>query len=88
MDAVGIAAGEMIAEIRRQFRENPGILEGTVEPDSDKCIDIASAAATKRMVLPALLAVGTPLVASEQRARSPSPAHSAAHSWSASSSLS
>ena len=62
MDAVGIAAGEMIAEIRRQFRENPGILEGTVEPDSDKCIDIASAAATKRMVLPALLAVGTPLV--------------------------
>jgi K(+)-stimulated pyrophosphate-energized sodium pump len=61
MDAVGDAAGEMIAEIRRQFKEIPGLLEGTGEPDSEKCIDIASAAATKRMILPALLAVGTPI---------------------------
>ncbi len=64
MNAVGAAAFEMIHEIRRQFREIPGLLEGKegVEPDSDKCIDIATAAATKRMILPAILAVGTPLV--------------------------
>jgi K(+)-stimulated pyrophosphate-energized sodium pump len=61
MDAVGKAAFEMINEIRRQFREIPGLLEGTGEPDSDKCVDIATRAATKRMVMPALLAVGTPI---------------------------
>jgi K(+)-stimulated pyrophosphate-energized sodium pump len=62
MNAVGKAAGSMIEEIRRQFRESPGILLGTVEPDSNRCIDIASKAATKAMAGPALLAVGTPLV--------------------------
>jgi K(+)-stimulated pyrophosphate-energized sodium pump len=64
MNAVGEAAFEMITEIRRQFREIPGLLEGKegVEPDSDKCVDIATAAATKRMIMPAILAVGTPLV--------------------------
>jgi K(+)-stimulated pyrophosphate-energized sodium pump len=62
MDAVGDAAFEMIKEIRRQFREIPGLLEGTGEPDSEKCVDIATRAATKRMILPALLAVGTPVV--------------------------
>ncbi len=62
MDAVGRAAFDMISEIRRQFREIPGLLEGTGEPDSDRCVDIATKAATKRMILPALLAVGTPLV--------------------------
>ena len=62
MDAVGRAAFDMISEIRRQFREIPGLLEGTGEPDSDRCIDIATRAATKRMILPALLAVGTPLL--------------------------
>jgi len=61
MDAVGSAAFEMINEIRRQFREIPGLLEGTGEPDSDKCVDIATRAATKRMIMPAILAVGTPL---------------------------
>lgn len=61
MDAVGKAAFEMINEIRRQFREIPGLLEGTGEPDSDKCVDIATRAATKRMIMPAVLAVGTPL---------------------------
>jgi K(+)-stimulated pyrophosphate-energized sodium pump len=61
MDAVGRAAFDMISEIRRQFREIPGLLEGTGEPDSDRCVDIATRAATKRMVLPALLAVGTPV---------------------------
>ena len=62
MDAVGKAAFDMISEIRRQFREIPGLLDGTGEPDSDRCVDIATQAATKRMGLPALLAVGTPLV--------------------------
>ena len=62
MNAVGAAAFDMINEIRRQFREIPGLLEGTGEPDSEKCVDIATRAATKRMILPALLAVGTPLV--------------------------
>ena len=62
MDAVGRAAFEMISEIRRQFREIPGLLEGTAEPDSDRCVDIATRAATKRMILPAVLAVGTPVV--------------------------
>jgi K(+)-stimulated pyrophosphate-energized sodium pump len=62
MNAVGKAAGRMIEEIRRQFREQPGILEGTVEPDSNRCIDIATKAATHAMIGPALLAVGTPLV--------------------------
>jgi K(+)-stimulated pyrophosphate-energized sodium pump len=62
MDAVGKAAGQMIEEIRRQFREEPGILKGTVEPDSNRCIDIATKAATRAMIGPALLAVCTPLV--------------------------
>ncbi len=61
MEAVGKAAFDMIAEIRRQFKEIPGLLDGTGEPDTDRCIDIATNAATKRMILPALLAVGTPL---------------------------
>ncbi|MBK1791839.1 sodium-translocating pyrophosphatase [Persicirhabdus sediminis] len=61
MDAVGKAAFDMINEIRRQFREIPGLLEGKAEPDSDKCVDIATAAATKRMMMPAILAVGTPI---------------------------
>jgi len=62
MNAVGEAAYEMIAEIRRQFKEIPGLLEGKAEPDSSTCIDIATRAAIKRMVLPALLAVGSPIL--------------------------
>lgn len=62
MDAVGDAAYDMIREIRRQFKEIPGLMEGEAEPDSAKCIDIATRAATQRMILPALLAVGTPLI--------------------------
>ena len=61
MTAVGEAAFEMIYEIRRQFREIPGLLEGKAEPETDKCIDIATKAATRKMILPALLAVGTPI---------------------------
>ncbi len=62
MTAVGNAAIEIIEEIRRQFREIPGLLEGTAEPDAARCVDIAAAGAIKRMLLPAALAVLGPVV--------------------------
>lgn len=62
MTAVGDAAHDMIEEIRRQFHEIPGLLEGTAKPDSARCVDIATSAALKKMVLPASLAVLAPVV--------------------------
>lgn len=62
MTAVGEAAQEMIEEIRRQFREIPGLLEGTGKPDPASCVRIATDAAIKRMILPASVAVGAPAV--------------------------
>ncbi|MES0372411.1 MAG: sodium-translocating pyrophosphatase [Mariprofundaceae bacterium] len=62
MTAVGDAAFEMIKEIRRQFREIPGLMEGTAEPDHASCIHIATTAALKKMVLPGVLAVSAPVV--------------------------
>jgi K(+)-stimulated pyrophosphate-energized sodium pump len=62
MTAVGRAAGELVEEIRRQFREIPGIMEGTGKPDSAKCVSIAADAALREMVLPGLLAVIAPVV--------------------------
>ncbi len=62
MTAVGDAAFEMIKEIRRQFREIPGLLEGTGKPDTVRCVDIATRAALRRMILPASLAVLGPVV--------------------------
>ena len=62
MTSVGDAAMEMIQEIRRQFREIPGLLEGKAEPDTGKCIDIATSAALKRMLLPGAIAVAVPPV--------------------------
>ncbi|XAM01473.1 sodium-translocating pyrophosphatase [Phycisphaeraceae bacterium D3-23] len=62
MKAVGSAANEMITEIRRQFKEIPGLLEGNAEPDATRCVDIATKAALKKMILPALLAVGSPVL--------------------------
>ena len=62
MTAVGDAAFEMIHEIRRQFREIPGLLEGNAKPDTGKCVDIATKAALKRMILPGVLAVFAPVV--------------------------
>ncbi|RDX38218.1 sodium-translocating pyrophosphatase [Kangiella sp. HD9-110m-PIT-SAG07] len=60
MTAVGDAAFAMIHEIRRQFREIKGLLEGTAEPDTKKCVDIATTAALKKMVLPGVIAVASP----------------------------
>lgn len=60
MTAVGDAAMEMIEEIRRQFREIPGLKEGNAEPDSDRCVDIATTAALKKMILPGVIAVASP----------------------------
>jgi K(+)-stimulated pyrophosphate-energized sodium pump len=62
MTAVGDAAMEMIQEIRRQFREIPGLLEGTAEPDTAKCVDIATQAALRRMMIPGVIAVLVPPV--------------------------
>jgi K(+)-stimulated pyrophosphate-energized sodium pump len=60
MTAVGDAAFEMIKEIRRQFREIDGLLEGKAEPDTARCIDIATTAALKKMIVPGVIAVSAP----------------------------
>jgi K(+)-stimulated pyrophosphate-energized sodium pump len=62
MTSVGKAAFKMVEEIRRQFREIPGIMEGTGKPDSAKCISISTTAALQEMVLPGLVAVLTPVL--------------------------
>ena len=62
MKAVGDAAGEMIEEVRRQFKEIPGLMEGTAKADYARCVDISTAAAIRRMILPGLLAVTVPVV--------------------------
>ncbi|WMS88699.1 sodium-translocating pyrophosphatase [Pleionea litopenaei] len=62
MRAVGDAAFDMIKEIRRQFKEIPGLLEGKAEPDNARCVDIATTAALKRMVLPGAIAVFSPVL--------------------------
>ncbi len=62
MTAVGDAAHEMIHEIRRQFHEIAGLMEGKVEPDYDRCIDIATNAALKRMIVPSMLAITAPVL--------------------------
>jgi K(+)-stimulated pyrophosphate-energized sodium pump len=61
MNAVGIAAEKMVFEIRRQFRETPGILAGTAKPDFGKCVDIVTLTALQQLAVPAIIAVATPL---------------------------
>jgi len=60
--AVGDAAFEMITEIRRQFKEIPGLLEGTAKPDNSRCVEIATTAALKKMVLPGAIAIFAPVI--------------------------
>jgi len=62
MNAVGKAAMEMVEEVRRQFRDIPGIMEGTGKPEYDKCVAISTQASLKEMMLPGLLTIGFPLV--------------------------
>jgi K(+)-stimulated pyrophosphate-energized sodium pump len=59
--AVGKAAYYVINEVRRQFKENPGILAGTSKPDYGRCVDIVTVGSLKMMVLPGILAVGMPI---------------------------
>jgi K(+)-stimulated pyrophosphate-energized sodium pump len=62
MTAVGDAAFEMIIEVRRQFKEIPGLMEGKAKPDTARCVDIATRAALRKMILPGSLAVLAPVV--------------------------
>src|SRR5690606_5539126 len=61
MNSVGKAAMKMVEEVRRQFREIPGIMEGTGKPEYDKCVAISTEAALKEMVLPGALTIGFPI---------------------------
>ena len=62
MNAVGKAAMEMVEEVRRQFKDIPGIMEGTGKPEYDKCVAISTQASLKEMVLPGVLTIGFPLI--------------------------
>lgn len=63
MKSVGKAANKMIEEVRRQFKEKPGIMENTEKPDYAKCVDISTKAALKEMILPAVISVISPVLA-------------------------
>jgi K(+)-stimulated pyrophosphate-energized sodium pump len=62
MESVGKAAMEMVQEVRRQFREIPGIMEGTGKPEYAKCVDISTRAALREMILPGLITITTPII--------------------------
>src|SRR5712671_30674 len=62
MQAVGRVGGEVVQEVRRQFRENPGIMEGTARPEYGRAIDIVTKSALRSMLLPALVPIGFPII--------------------------
>lgn len=62
MSAVGRAAFKMVREVRRQFKEIPGLMEGKAKPDSERCVAISAEAALKEMILPGLLAILAPII--------------------------
>jgi K(+)-stimulated pyrophosphate-energized sodium pump len=62
MTAVGRAAAGMVEEVRRQFREIPGLMEGTARPDSARCVDISTRAALREMIVPGVVAVSVPVI--------------------------
>ncbi len=62
MNSVGSAANQMIEEVRRQFRSDKGIMEGTSKPDYANCVDISTRAALKEMIVPGLMAIIAPLL--------------------------
>ncbi len=63
MTAVSRAAGGMVDEVRRQFREIPGLMQGTAKPDSARCVDISTRAALREMIVPGIIAVIVPVIA-------------------------